>query len=82
MVHRYLELLEKVHDHAAVYGMCEVLPFGKKHTLNLNGKKMQVLVGEPEIIGYTMTLDPTIYNLCRGLKAFFAENRAGVLMTR
>ncbi|XP_068622996.1 uncharacterized protein [Battus philenor] len=78
----YLQCLEKVHDHSSVQGMCEVLPFGKKQTLNLNGKRMQVLLGEPDIVGYTMSLDPTVYNLCRGLKAFFADNRAGVLLTR
>ncbi|CAG4945432.1 unnamed protein product [Colias eurytheme] len=78
----YVQCLEKVHDHSAVLGMCEVLPFGKKQTLILNGKRMQVLLGEPEIVGYTMSLDPTVYNLCRGLKAFFKENRAGILLTR
>ncbi|CAH2040497.1 unnamed protein product, partial [Iphiclides podalirius] len=78
----YLQCLDKVHDHSSVQGMCEVLPFGKKQTLNLNGKRMQVLLAEPDIVGYTMSLDPTVYNLCRGLKAFFAENRAGVLLTR
>ncbi|RVE47579.1 hypothetical protein evm_007777 [Chilo suppressalis] len=78
----YVQCLEKVHDHSAVQGICEVLPFGKKQTLVLNGKRMQVLLGEPDIVGYTMSLDPTVYNLCRGLKAFFRDNRAGVLMTR
>ncbi|KPJ19402.1 hypothetical protein RR48_11029 [Papilio machaon] len=78
----YLQCLEKVHDHSSVQGMCEVLPFGKKQTLNLNGKRMQVLLGEPDVVGYTMSLDPTVYNLCRGLKAFFADNRAGILLTR
>ncbi|XP_063827397.1 uncharacterized protein LOC135076859 [Ostrinia nubilalis] len=78
----YLQCLDKVHDHSAVQGMCEVLPFGKKQTLVLNGKKMQVLLGEPDFVGYTMSLDPTVYNLCRGLKAFFKDNRAGVLLTR
>lgn len=79
---RYIQCLEKVHDHSAVQGMCEVLPFGKKQTLVLNGKRMQVLLGEPDIVGYTMSLDPTVYNLCRGLKAFFKDNRAGILLTR
>ncbi|XP_013139792.1 PREDICTED: uncharacterized protein LOC106104319 [Papilio polytes] len=78
----YLQCLEKVHDHSSVQGMCEVLPFGKKQTLNLNGKRMQVLLGEPDVVGYTMSVDPTVYNLCRGLKAFFADNRAGILLTR
>ncbi|XP_061384186.1 uncharacterized protein LOC116769255 [Danaus plexippus] len=78
----YMQCLDKVHDHSAVQGMCEVLPFGKKQTLLLNGKKMQVLLGEPDIVGYTMSLDPTVYNLCRGLKAFFKNNRAGILLTR
>ncbi|VVC87446.1 unnamed protein product [Leptidea sinapis] len=71
-----------VHDHSAVQGICEVLPFGKKQTLILNGKRMQILLGEPEIVGYTMSLDPTVYNLCRGLKAFFRDNRAGIMLTR
>ncbi|XP_060802169.1 uncharacterized protein LOC106137624 isoform X1 [Amyelois transitella] len=78
----YLQCLEKVHDHSAVQGICEVLPFGKKQTLVLNGKRMQVLLGEPDIVGYTMSLDPTVYNLCRGLKAFFKDNRAGVFLSR
>ncbi|XP_047505228.1 uncharacterized protein LOC125049812 [Pieris napi] len=78
----YVQCLDKVHDHSAVQGICEVLPFGKKQTLILNGKRMQVLLGEPEIVGYTMSLDPTVYNLCRGLKAFFKDNRAGVVLTR
>ncbi|XP_046967526.1 uncharacterized protein LOC124535371 [Vanessa cardui] len=78
----YIQCLEKVHDHSAVQGMCEVLPFGKKQTLVLNGKRMQVLLGEPDIVGYSMSLDPTVYNLCRGLKAFFKDNRAGILLTR
>ncbi|XP_031767072.2 uncharacterized protein LOC113519037 isoform X2 [Galleria mellonella] len=78
----YLQCLEKVHDHSAVQGICEVLPFGKKQTLILNGKRMQVLLGEPDIVGYAMSLDPTVYNLCRGLKAFFKGNRAGILLTR
>lgn len=43
---------------------------------------MQVLLCEPDIVGYTMSLDPTVYNLCRGLKAFFKENRAGVMLSR
>ena len=43
---------------------------------------MQVLLGEPDVVGYTMSLDPTVYNLCRGLKAFFRDNRAGILLTR
>lgn len=79
---RYIQCLEKVHDHSAVQGMCEVLQFGKKQTLLLNGRRMQVLLGEPEIVGYTMSLDPTVYNLCRGLKVFFKENRAGLLLSR
>ncbi|XP_023934903.2 uncharacterized protein LOC112043630 [Bicyclus anynana] len=78
----YIQCLDKVHDHSAVMGMCEVLPFGKKQTLVLNGKKMQVLLGEPDVVGYTMSLDPTVYNLCRGLKAFFKNNRAGILLSR
>ncbi|XP_045767139.1 uncharacterized protein LOC123868654 isoform X1 [Maniola jurtina] len=78
----YMQCLDKVHDHSAVQGMCEVLPFGKKQTLVLNGKRMQVLLGEPDIVGYSMSLDPTVYNLCRGLKAFFKNNRAGILLTR
>ncbi|XP_075976266.1 uncharacterized protein LOC142976660 [Anticarsia gemmatalis] len=78
----YLQCLDKVHDHSAVQGICEVLPFGKKQTLVLNGKRMQVLLGEPDIVGYTMSLDPTVYNLCRGLAAFFRENRAGIMMSR
>ncbi|XP_028030016.1 uncharacterized protein LOC114242909 [Bombyx mandarina] len=78
----YIQCLEKVHDHSAVQGMCEVLQFGKKQTLLLNGRRMQVLLGEPEIVGYTMSLDPTVYNLCRGLKVFFKENRAGLLLSR
>ncbi|XP_050667045.1 uncharacterized protein LOC126966832 [Leptidea sinapis] len=78
----YIQCLEKVHDHSAVQGICEVLPFGKKQTLILNGKRMQILLGEPEIVGYTMSLDPTVYNLCRGLKAFFRDNRAGIMLTR
>ncbi|XP_061704655.1 uncharacterized protein LOC133516006 isoform X2 [Cydia pomonella] len=78
----YLQCLEKVHDHSAVQGICEVLPYGKKQTLVLNGKKMQVLLGEPDIIGYTMSKDPTVYNLCRGLIAFFKDHRAGILLTR
>ncbi|CAB3235574.1 unnamed protein product [Arctia plantaginis] len=78
----YIQCLEKVHDHSAVQGICEVLPFGKKQILVLNGKRMQVLLGEPDIVGYTMSLDPMVYNLCRGLKAFFKENRAGVMMSR
>ncbi|XP_059053560.1 uncharacterized protein LOC131847886 isoform X2 [Achroia grisella] len=78
----YLQCLEKVHDHSAVQGICEVLPFGKKQTLILNGKRMQVLLGEPDIVGYAMSLDPTVYNLCRGLKVFFKNNRAGILLTR
>ncbi|KAM3967125.1 uncharacterized protein ACR2FA_011977 [Aphomia sociella] len=78
----YLQCLEKVHDHSAVQGICEVLPFGKKQTLVLNGKRMLILLGEPDIVGYTMSLDPTVYNLCRGLKAFFKDNRAGILLTR
>lgn len=79
---RYLQCLDKVHDHSSVQGICEVLPFGKKQTLVLNDKRMQVLLGEPDIVGYTMSSDPTVYNLCRGLKAFFRENRAGVMMSR
>lgn len=81
---RYLQCLDKVHDHAAWQSMCEVLPFGKKQTLVLNQKKMQVLLGEPDIVGYTMCLDPTVYNLCRGLKTFFKDpcNRAGILLSR
>lgn len=79
---RYLQCLEKVHDHSSVQGICEVLQFGKKQIMVLNGKKMQVLLSEPDIVGYTMSLDPTVYNLCRGLKAFFEENRAGILLTR
>ncbi|KAG6441379.1 hypothetical protein O3G_MSEX001723 [Manduca sexta] len=78
----YIQCLDKVHDHSAVQGMCEVLPFGKKQTLVLNGKRMQVLLGEPDIVGYTMSLDPTVYNLCRGLRVFFKDNRAGILLTR
>ncbi|XP_072929208.1 uncharacterized protein [Epargyreus clarus] len=78
----YIQCLEKVHDHSAVQGICEVLPFGKKQTLVLNKKRMQVLLGEPDIVGYTMSLDPTVYNLCRGLKAFFKENRAGIMLSR
>ncbi|KAL4711410.1 hypothetical protein ACJJTC_016164 [Scirpophaga incertulas] len=78
----YLQCLDKVHDHSAVQGICEVLPFGKKQILHLNGKHMQVLLGEPDFVGYTMSLDPTVYNLCRGLKAFFRDNRAGILLTR
>ncbi|KAI8420924.1 hypothetical protein MSG28_008087 [Choristoneura fumiferana] len=78
----YIQCLDKVHDHSKVQGICEVLPFGKKQTLILNRKKMQVLLGEPDVVGYTMSLDPTVYNLCRGLKAFFKDNRAGVLLSR
>ncbi|CAH0673959.1 unnamed protein product [Spodoptera exigua] len=78
----YIQCLDKVHDHSQVQGICEVLQFGKKQILVLNGKRMQVLLCEPDIVGYTMSLDPTIYNLCRGLKAFFKENRAGILLTR
>ncbi|XP_049871189.1 uncharacterized protein LOC126370394 [Pectinophora gossypiella] len=78
----YQQCADKVHDHAPFQGMCEVLPFGKKQVLLLNGKKMQVLLCEPDIVGYTMSLDPTVYNLCRGLKAFFLDNRAGILLTR
>ncbi|XP_022825897.1 uncharacterized protein LOC111355965 [Spodoptera litura] len=78
----YIQCLDKVHDHSQVQGICEVLQFGKKQILVLNGKRMQVLLCEPDIVGYTMSLDPTVYNLCRGLKAFFKENRAGVLLTR
>ncbi|XP_047998135.1 uncharacterized protein LOC125235578 [Leguminivora glycinivorella] len=78
----YLQCLEKVHDHSAIGGICEVLPYGKKQTLVLNGKKMQVLLGEPDVIGYTMSKDPTVYNLCRGLIAFFKDHRAGILLTR
>lgn len=63
-------------------GICEVIQFGKKHALNLNGKKMQILLGEPDIVGYTMSNDPAIYNLCKGLKAFFKMNRAGLLLTK
>lgn len=48
----------------------------------LNGKRMQVLLGEPDVVGYSMSLDPTVYNLCRGLKAFFKDNRAGVMLSR
>lgn len=79
---RYLQCADKVHDHTAVQGMCEVLPFGKKQTLVLNRKRMQILLGEPDVVGYTLSKDPTVYNLCRGLKAFFKENRAGIMMTR
>ncbi|KAJ8719004.1 hypothetical protein PYW07_016560 [Mythimna separata] len=78
----YLQCLDKVHDHSSVQGICEVLPFGKKQILVLNGKRMQVLLCEPDIVGYTMSLDPTVYNLCRGLKAFFLENKAGILLSR
>ncbi|KAJ8724456.1 hypothetical protein PYW08_015930 [Mythimna loreyi] len=78
----YLQLLDKVHDHSSVQGICEVLPFGKKQIMLLNGKRMQVLLCEPDIVGYTMSLDPMVYNLCRGLKAFFLENRAGILLSR
>lgn len=79
---RYIQCLDKVHNHASVQGICEVLPFGKKQTLVLNAKKMQVLLAEPEIVGYTMSTDPMVYNLCRGLRAFFKDNRAGVLLSR
>ncbi|XP_063893773.1 uncharacterized protein LOC110379989 isoform X1 [Helicoverpa armigera] len=78
----YIQCLDKVHDHSAVQGICEVLQFGKKQILVLNAKRMQVLLCEPDIVGYAMSLDPTVYNLCRGLKAFFKENRAGVLLSR
>ncbi|GBP05473.1 hypothetical protein EVAR_2990_1 [Eumeta japonica] len=78
----YQQCASKLHDHTPYKGICEVLQFGKKQTMVLNGKRMKVLLGEPEVVGYTMSLDPTIYNLCRGLKVFFNDNRAGILLSR
>lgn len=62
--------------------MCEVLKYGKKETLILNQKRMLMYLGEPYIVGYALSNDPRVYNLCRGLKTFFKENRAAIMMSR